>query len=305
MTTAAVAANGTKIARVLIANILADASTQARVLIDPAIVGEYAERMELGEPFPPLVVFRDSESPEYMWLADGFHRLKAAQKVGFLDIECEIHRSEHAHRDAILYAAGANEKHGLRRTPADRRRSIDMVITVMQAEGANWSNREIARQAAVGDHLVAEVRNQLRDNATEPRTGKDGKTYDMAKRAAANDARRNAREGKPGNHSPNGHEVPLGADNEGSTGIPPTEPVERTPDPHADENRPTIERLNNGLVDVITGGGFLAALPADIPISAAKGFLKKFVTELMGHFENPDLARPAIRQALRELADVI
>ncbi len=52
--------------------------TQTRAAIDMAVVEEYAERMKVGDIFPRVIVFRETEKGE-VWMADGFHRLFAAR----------------------------------------------------------------------------------------------------------------------------------------------------------------------------------------------------------------------------------
>ena len=52
-----------------------DGGTQPRKILDQAAVEAYAEAMKKGAVFPPVTVFYDGE--EY-WLADGFHRMSAA-----------------------------------------------------------------------------------------------------------------------------------------------------------------------------------------------------------------------------------
>ncbi|MCL2000844.1 MAG: hypothetical protein FWG74_05375, partial [Planctomycetes bacterium] len=72
-------------------------------------------------------------------------------------------------RDALLFAAGANAGHGLRRTNADKRRAVEMLLG--EPECVGWSNEQIARHCRVGPHLVAEIRTghlcENRDEASE------------------------------------------------------------------------------------------------------------------------------------------
>jgi len=72
---------------------------------------------------PPITVFFDRTDH---WLADGFHRFFGPQKVGRESILAEIHNG--TRRDAILYACGANNEHGLRRTNADKRKAITLLL---------------------------------------------------------------------------------------------------------------------------------------------------------------------------------
>lgn len=62
-----------------IADIRTDGGTQSRVQLDWIAVSEYAAAMKDGAQFPPIVVFHDGSD---YWLADGFHRLDAANKAG-------------------------------------------------------------------------------------------------------------------------------------------------------------------------------------------------------------------------------
>jgi hypothetical protein len=63
-----------------IANIRLDGGTQPRAVLDFEAIEDYAEAMGAGMKFPPVVVFYDGEN---YWLADGFHRVKAAYAAGF------------------------------------------------------------------------------------------------------------------------------------------------------------------------------------------------------------------------------
>ncbi len=128
-----------------------DGSTQARLAISTLVVDEYATAMHAGTPFPPVTVFRDGQD---YWLADGFHRVFAARQAGLPTIAAEIHPG--TQRNAILYAVGANAKHGLRRSNADKRNAVMRLLS--DPEWRLWSNREIARRCHVDEGLVRKVR---------------------------------------------------------------------------------------------------------------------------------------------------
>lgn len=77
-------------------------------------------------------------------------------------------------RDVILHSAGANAAHGLRRTNADKRRAVLMLL--QDHEWGAWANREIARRCAVSADLVGVVRRDLTvvsDSEPAPRTYQD------------------------------------------------------------------------------------------------------------------------------------
>ena len=62
-------------------------------------------------------------------------------------------------RDAILYACGANATNGIRRTNADKRQAVERLLG--DAEWSKWSDREIAKRAAVGKSFVSNLRNEM------------------------------------------------------------------------------------------------------------------------------------------------
>jgi hypothetical protein len=136
-----------------------EGGTQARALREDA-VEEFAEAMQLGADFPPIVVFWDGST---YWLADGFHRVEAAKRNKYPEITAEVR--DGTKRDAILYAVGANDRHGLRRTNADKRRAIEMLLA--DEEWAERSDRWIADQCKVSHTLVADVRSSREANQLE------------------------------------------------------------------------------------------------------------------------------------------
>lgn len=163
-----------------VAHIITTAGTQIRARMDVDTVSQYAELMQDStNRFPPVVVFCDRG--QYI-LADGFHRVWAAHRNSFLDIEAIVHKGTKA--DALRYALGANAAHGLRRSNADKRRSVELAL----AEWPTLSDREIERICCVSDSLVADVRKaQLPDSGScesEKRTGKDGKLRKLPARHA-------------------------------------------------------------------------------------------------------------------------
>jgi phage N-6-adenine-methyltransferase len=102
-----------------------------------------------------VIVYHDGAR---YWLADGFHRLNAAYRSGkFAEIPADIKAG--TRRDAVLFAAGANASHGLRRTDADKRRSVEMLL--LDDEWGKWSNMEIARRCNVGEKLVRQMKKDL------------------------------------------------------------------------------------------------------------------------------------------------
>ena len=133
---------------------IATEDTQVRLTLSNTIIHEYAEGLTRGDAFPPIDVYFDGEA---YWLADGFHRVKAATEAGRDTIVATVHQG--SKREALLHAVGANEEHGHRRTDADRRRAVHLLLT--DPEWQAWNNSEIARQCHVSEFLVRTVRSEL------------------------------------------------------------------------------------------------------------------------------------------------
>jgi ParB-like chromosome segregation protein Spo0J len=143
--------------------------------MSPEAVDEYAEVLRQGGQFPCVVVFFDGKD---YWLADGFHRVAAAKKVGRTEVGCEVRPG--TRRDAVLFGAGANATHGLRRTNEDKRRAVTVLL--QDQEWAQWSDREIARHCGVSQPFVSKLRVELSDNRyqkTARKVRRAGTTYTM------------------------------------------------------------------------------------------------------------------------------
>lgn len=134
-----------------IADLRTDGGTQPRAYTDHATVDDYAEAMKGGAEFPPVIVFSDGAA---LWLADGFHRVLAAHKLGHETVSADIRKG--TVRDAVLFSVGANATHGRPRTNADKRHAV--MTLLKDPEWAGWSDSEVARRCSVSVHLVHDVR---------------------------------------------------------------------------------------------------------------------------------------------------
>lgn len=158
-------------------------STQIRETSNPDTIDEYAEAMRLGVEFPPVSLFDDGER---LYVADGFHRIQAAEKAERRTILANIYDGGLV--DAIRFGLGSNISHGLRRTQADKRRAV---ILALEHFG-DWSDRKIAEECRVSPFLVATVRTETgarngtskkkakretHDDEKQERLGRDGKRY--------------------------------------------------------------------------------------------------------------------------------
>lgn len=173
-----------------ISRIRVDGGTQMRTGLNEQAIKEYVDAIIEGDKLPDLVVFYDGS--EY-WLADGFHRIDAYRRVHGAMYRLNVEVRAGTRRDAVLFAAGANAKHGLPRTPEDKQRAVDTLLR--DEEWAQWSDREIARRCNVAHPLVAKRRKELSGSGyqmpTHRTVQRNGTTYmqDTSKIAAANQAR--------------------------------------------------------------------------------------------------------------------
>lgn len=137
-----------------LAAIIIDKGTQSRAQISEDTVTDYAEAMQAGDTFPPVTVYHDGVD---YYLADGFHRLHAAKRLGKASIQAEVKTG--TLRDAILFSLGANDKHGLRRSNADKRKCVRTLL-----EDFEWGEltvNEMARICAVSPQLVLAVKQEM------------------------------------------------------------------------------------------------------------------------------------------------
>jgi hypothetical protein len=161
-----------RIRSVALVSIRLDGGTQAREELSEETIQDYADVLKNGGTLPDITVFFDGTS---YWLADGFHRYYAHERAQLGTISCDI--KEGSQRDAILYAAGANDKHGLRRTNADKRRSVLLLLN--DEEWRTWSSREIARRTGVDHKTVEALRAELSGEfpQIERAVSRQGQTY--------------------------------------------------------------------------------------------------------------------------------
>lgn len=158
--------------QLLIETIRIDGGTQSRAAIDEATVTEYNEAIQAGAKMPPILCYFDGTD---MWLAEGFHRFLAYQRAEKRNILAEVKHG--TKEDAAWASAGANVTHGLRRTNADKRKAVEMALTLR----ADLSTEAISQHCGVSDRLVMQIRTALvqggKVSPPDHRTGVDGKSY--------------------------------------------------------------------------------------------------------------------------------
>lgn len=171
--------------RLAISGIRIDGGTQPRAALDFEAIDDYSEAMAAGAKFPAVTVFYDGEQ---YWLADGFHRVRAAYAANLDSIECDVRQG--TLEDAQWFSFGANSSNGLRRTNEDKARAVKSALAHPRASGL--CDSEIARHCGVTQPTVAHwrerlglsSRNLMIDSRTVTRNGKayQQKIRDKARR---------------------------------------------------------------------------------------------------------------------------
>lgn len=245
-----------------ISEIRTDGGTQSRAAINEETVADYAEAMQNPETvFPPITVYFDGKS---YWLADGFHRVAAWERIGREEVPAEIRQGDR--RRAILHSCGANAVHGLRRTNADKRRAV---LTLLEDdEWSCWSANRIAKQCGVSHTFVNNVRSSLETVSSETRTfeTRHGTTAQMdttnigrAKpdpEAVAGDSSLSQSDdggGVAGTSAPAKETPAQEPPQEAETGDNGGGMADAAPDPHAKERRALAGLTREGLEDEVIG----------------------------------------------------
>ncbi len=168
-----------KLTELAVCEIEATANTQVRRALDQKVIADYGEAMLAGALFPALTAFSPKNSERYI-LADGFHRLAAANEVGYDSYPCEVFVGDS--HDALEFALGANNEHGLRRSVKDKQNAVE--IALKDPVFSKESNRKIGRICNVSHHFVKKIRNEHGLSDTEgKKPKKDAKTTKSEKPA--------------------------------------------------------------------------------------------------------------------------
>ena len=143
---------------------------QSRASTDWKHVDELVELLQSGGQFKePPVVFRQGPDGDEYFLADGFHRVHAYKKAGIESAMFDVRAGgTTAFRHAKLWSIQSNFAHGLKRSPADKRRAVEMLLT--DDEWSTKSDRWIAEQAGVSPSTVASIK-QLSKLDSSPVSG--------------------------------------------------------------------------------------------------------------------------------------
>lgn len=141
-----------------------DGGTQMRTERKQETIDSYMEKYISGVPMPEPVVFHDGTD---YWLADGFQRCEAATAAKLATLNFRVYAG--GLREAVLYACGANESHGLRRDKYAKRRAA--LTCLLDSEWGQCSNRWIADTCHVVHGFVNGLRDKLEDAMRQEAAG--------------------------------------------------------------------------------------------------------------------------------------
>lgn len=142
-----------KLADLLIGRLCLDDDLQMRDGLDEGNVTRLVEILDAGGALDPIEVIYDGK---LHYPTDGRHRIEAHKRKKLKTIRAHV--NEGTRRDAILAAAGANSRHGLWRSNADKRRAVETLVR--DEEWGSWSDRKIADQCGVSHTFVANLRRE-------------------------------------------------------------------------------------------------------------------------------------------------
>jgi hypothetical protein len=141
-----------------------DGATQSRIDMDEDLIAQLAKKFlkqksagydpHLDPPIPDPVLFWDGR---HYWPGDGHHRIDAMLQAKIQWHSFRVY--DGTERDAFLFAAGCNSRHGSRRRPEDVRYCIRRML--QDSEWKDWPNNEIARRCKCDPHTVADEKRRL------------------------------------------------------------------------------------------------------------------------------------------------
>lgn len=160
-----------------LSSVISDGYLQFRVDgLDRGYVDQLAEAYADGVQLPPVHVF--SQSSELYWVADGHHRVTAANQARLEQIRAVVHEGDRA--EARLYALRANGSHGRRRTSQDLAYGYRVIVAeeMCQAEDVGRVMELLGCSRRSAERLTRDARERdvAERNALIRQLAKQGKT---------------------------------------------------------------------------------------------------------------------------------
>lgn len=128
--------------KIKLVDLTVDPTVDIRAHLDEGTIERYIESFD---ELPAVVVFKDDDE---LLLADGFHRVAAAERLGRRDIEAQVKRG--SRNDALEHAAVANVRHGRPLLKEEQREAVRRLNRLHP----NWGLKRIAEALGVGEDFV-------------------------------------------------------------------------------------------------------------------------------------------------------
>jgi ParB-like chromosome segregation protein Spo0J len=133
------------VSKLAIKDIIIDPTIQIRNRNNESTIRRYEDSFDK---LPPIVVFKTKEG---FLLADGFHRIAAAERIGRKDVDVFVKTG--SRNDALEFAVVANTKNGHELSPDER----DEGIRRLKHLHGDWSHAKIADAMSISEESVRRV----------------------------------------------------------------------------------------------------------------------------------------------------
>jgi len=128
-------------------------SYQSRNDIDKAEVNKYAEQMNLGDVFPPIILFNVNGE---LLIADGWHRYFAHKKNNKVKIDADIRKGSMQEYKHWCWFKDPNKTHGRPITNKDKLKKLRDSNEDLEVQ--LWTDIELAQALGVSTFFVAKHR---------------------------------------------------------------------------------------------------------------------------------------------------
>lgn len=138
-------------------SVVFDAKIYPRAVYSAATVDQYADALEAGDVFPPIIL-----EPDTNRLFDGFHRWQAYKKLGRTDIEA-VYRETPSGIPPKLFSASLSVKHGDRIKGEELRRIAREIITNDSTFNINTVSKFLGVSRQTAGNWVRDIVDYRRD----------------------------------------------------------------------------------------------------------------------------------------------
>ena len=125
------------------------------------IVLDYADAYRCGLITEPLDVFCEKGTERYV-VADGENRLLALRSAKIKEVEVRLHQGDEV--DALDFAIGCNQTHGLRRTKADKYHAFVRIMETAKLRDKYRTDTDLSEKIGVSKRTIADYKVQWRNS---------------------------------------------------------------------------------------------------------------------------------------------